>query len=150
MEIALRSLAIFAVVWIVIRLSGKREVAQLSAFDIVLLVLVGDLVAQAVLHEDFSLTGALIAVTTFTMASMVLSRLAFFVPALQPLISGRPRAMIRDGKIDHGAMRSERLSRFELDEAARQTGITDLGDVDLCILEADGNFSFYTKNNSHT
>ncbi len=145
MDVVLRSLIIFIAVWALIRLSGKREIAQLNAFDMVLLVVIGDLVAQAIVQEDYSLTAAIIAVSTIAMASMLVARLAFLVPALQPFINDRPRAMILQGKIDHTAMRAERLTRAELDEAARQNGFVTLADVDVCVLEVDGNFSFYRK-----
>lgn len=149
MDIVVRSLIIFAFIWVLMRLSGKRELAQLNAFDVVLLIVFGDLVSQSILHEDYSLTGAVIAVVTFTVVSMLIQRIAYSFPKTQPLLVGKPRVVVRRGRIDDAAMRAEQLTRAELNESARQQGIRDIREVDLCIMEVDGNFSFFTSHTKH-
>ncbi|PVG81647.1 DUF421 domain-containing protein [Nocardioides gansuensis] len=144
MDILIRALVIFVFLWLVVRVGGKREVAQLSAFDMLLLVTVGDLVAQGVVQEDYSLTAALIAVSTFTVASLVLSLANLRFPALQPWIGGRARIVVRDGEPLLDVLHSEQLTLGDLHEAAREKGIRRLSDIEMCVLETDGAFSFFT------
>lgn len=144
MDVVIRSLVIFAVLWMVIRLTGKREVAQLSAFDMILLVTVGDLVAQGVVQEDYSLTTAVVAVCTFSVASIVLAWIGFRFPRTRPAVVGRARIVVRDGEPVLDVLDAERLTLDDLHEACREQGIRSLRDIELCVLEADGGFSFFT------
>jgi uncharacterized membrane protein YcaP (DUF421 family) len=144
MDILIRALVIFVFLWLVVRVGGKREVAQLSAFDMLLLVTVGDLVAQGVVQEDYSLTAALIAVATFTVASLVLSLLNLRFPGLQPWVGGRARIVVREGEPLLDVLHSEQLTLGDLHEAAREQGIRRLSDIEMCVLETDGAFSFFT------
>lgn len=144
MDVVIRSLIIFLLLWMVIRVSGKREVAQLTAFDLILLVTVGDLVSQGVVQEDYSLTAAVVAVATFSLASIALARIAFWFPAARPALEGVPRVVVRDGEPVMEVLRSERISMDDVFEACRSQGIRSLRDIELCVLEADGTFSFFT------
>jgi uncharacterized membrane protein YcaP (DUF421 family) len=144
MDVVIRSLVIFLLLWLVIRISGKREVGQLSAFDLILLVTVGDLVSQGVVQEDYSLTAAVIAVATFALAGIVLARLDFWFPSARPALAGVPRVVVRDGEPSLDVLDSERLTMDELFEACRKQGIRSLRDIELCVLETDGTFSFFT------
>lgn len=144
MDIVIRSLVIFVVLWLVIRLTGRREVAQLSAFDLILLVTVGDLVAQGVVQEDYSLTTAVVAVATFSAASIALAWVGFRFPGTRSVIEGRPRIAVRDGDPVLDVLNSERLTVDDLHEACRQQGIRSLREIELCVLETDGSFSFFT------
>lgn len=148
MDILIRALVIFVFLWLVVRVGGKREVAQLSAFDMLLLVTVGDLVAQGIVQEDYSLTGALIAVSAFTVASLALSQVNLRFPALQPWIGGRARIVVRDGEPLLDVLRSEQLTLGDLHEAAREQGIRRLSEIEMCVLETDGAFSFFTHEES--
>lgn len=145
MDTVLRALIIFAILWVVIRLTGKREVAQLSAFDMILLVTVGDLVSQGVVQEDYSLTTAVVAVATFSGASILLAWLGFRFPRARPVIEGRARVAVRDGEPILDVLNAERLTIADLHEACREQGIKRLRDIELCVLETDGSFSFFTS-----
>ena len=145
MDILIRALVIFVFLWIVVRIGGKREVAQLSAFDMILLITVGDLVSQGVTQEDYSLTAAIIAVSTFSVAGIVLSYVGFKVPAFRPWLSGRARIVVRDGEPLLGTLGGERMTIADVHEATRQQGIRRLSQVELCVLETDGSFSFFTN-----
>ena len=145
MDVVIRSLAIFLLLWMVIRVSGKREVAQLSAFDLILLVTVGDLVSQGVVQEDYSLTAAVIAVATFALAGITLARIGFWWPAARPALAGVPRVVVRDGEPVLEVLNSERFTIDDLFEACRNKGIRSLREVELCVLETDGTFSFFTR-----
>ena len=144
MDVVIRSLLIFLLLWMVIRVSGKREVAQLSAFDLILLVTVGDLVSQGVVQEDYSLTAAVIAVATFALAGVGLARLGFWLPRFRTALAGVPRVVVRDGEPIMDVLGSEGFTMDDLFEACRNQGIRSLRDVELCVLETDGTFSFFT------
>ena len=144
MDIVIRSLVIFLLLWMVIRVSGKREVAQLSAFDLILLVTVGDLVAQGVVQEDYSLTAAVIAVATFALAGVALARLGLWQPAVRPVLTGLPRIVVRDGEPVMDVLKGEGITMDDIFEECRKQGIRSLRDVELCVLEVDGTFSFFT------
>jgi uncharacterized membrane protein YcaP (DUF421 family) len=144
MDVVIRSLVIFVFLWLAIRVSGKREVAQLSAFDMILLVTVGDLVSQGVVQEDYSLTAAVIAVSTFSMASFALAWAGFRFPSARPVLAGAPRIVVRDGEPLLDVLSSERITVADLHEASREQGIRSLRDIELCVLETDGTFSFFT------
>ena len=94
MDIVVRSAVIFLIIGVLIRISGKRQIAQLSAFDLILLVTVGDLIAQAVVQEDYSLMAGILAVTTFTLLSALMGWIAFRFPGTRPLLEGRPRLIV--------------------------------------------------------
>jgi uncharacterized membrane protein YcaP (DUF421 family) len=143
MDVVIRSLVIFALLWLAIRVSGKREVAQLSAFDMILLVTLGDLVSQGVVQEDYSLTSATIAVCTFALAGVALSWLGYHVPRARPVLEGQPRIVVRDGEPMLEVLAGERMTLEDLAGAARGRGIRHLREVELCVLETDGSFSFF-------
>ncbi len=145
MDIIIRSAIIFVVMGVVIRVSGKRQIAQLSAFDLILLVTMGDLVGQTILQEDYSLTAGILAVVSFAVLSILMGWLAFFVPGSRALLQGQPTIVIRDGVVDDKVTRHEMLPHAELLEAAREAGIRDLRDVELAVMEVDGSFSFFNR-----
>ena len=89
MDILIRAAVIFLFLWFVVRVGGKREVAQLSAFDMILLITVGDLVSQGIVQEDYSLTAAIIAVATFTLAGIALNAFTFRFPRFRPWLAGQ-------------------------------------------------------------
>ena len=144
MDILIRSLVILAFLWLVVRVGGKREVAQLTAFDMLLLITVGDLVSQGIMQEDFSLTGAVIAVATFSVAGLVLNQLGFRFPRFRPWLAGSPRVVVRNGEPLLETLAGEQMTLTDLHEAAREQGVRRLRDVELCVLETDGSFSFFT------
>ncbi|TDD72049.1 DUF421 domain-containing protein [Jiangella aurantiaca] len=148
MDIVVRAAVVFVILWLVLRMSGKRQVTQLSAFDLILLVTLGDLISQTVLQEDLSLTGGTLAVATFALLSVLLSWLSWRFKRPRKLFQGEPTVIIKDGKVDDEVLRYERLPIDDVLEAAREHGIRDLGDVDLMVLEPDGTFSVFARSNS--
>ncbi len=145
MSIVLSATAVFFLVWIVVRVVGKRELSELAPFDFVILVVMGDLIAEAVIAEDTSVTGAVIAVATFGLLTVAVSWLSWRLPKRRSLFEGVPTLLIRDGEVLDEAMRMERLNEEDLLTAARQNGIGDLADVSWAVLEPDGKFSFFTR-----
>jgi uncharacterized membrane protein YcaP (DUF421 family) len=142
MDIFIRATIIFFLLWCITRSMGKRELAEMSAFDLILLVIVGDLVQQGVTQDDRSITGAVIAVSTIAAWVILFSYLSFRSQRVSEVMSGLPVVVVRDGRPVEPLLANERLRLDDLEEAARAQGIGDLRDVRVGILEPDGQFSF--------
>jgi len=145
MGIVLRSVAIYAFLWIVLRAIGKRELAQLTAFDLVVVVVMGDLIQQGLTLEDMSVTGAMLAVTPMALLTVAAGAISVRWPRAGRVLEGVPVVVLHRGKVVAEALRNERLDLADLYEAARSEGISDLRDVEWCVLEDDGRFSFLRK-----
>jgi uncharacterized membrane protein YcaP (DUF421 family) len=142
MEIVVRAAVLWLFVLIVMRAVGRKELSQLSAFEFVLLVVMGDLIQQGVTQQDTSVTAAMLAVATLALLTIAASYLAFRWRRLSPLIEGIPVVVVSDGSVLHQVLKIERLTLDEVEDAARAQGIADLREVRLGVIEADGNFSF--------
>lgn len=145
MQIVWRALAVFVVLYLITRMVGKRQLGQMTAFELVLLITMGDLIQQGVTQEDYSITGAFLAVGTFAAASVVLSWLTWRSKGARRIIDGHPTVLVRDGKILSDVADLERLPIDELFEAMREKGIRNLDEVELGVLEPDGGYSFFTR-----
>ncbi len=145
MDTVIRAAIVFLLLWVVIRVTGKREIAQLSAFDLILLVTMGDLIGQTVLQEDYSLTAGTLAVCTFAVLSLVMAWLMYHVPGSRRVLAGTAKVIVRDGEVDRDVMADELIPMADLHEAARENGIRDLADVELAVVETDGTFSFFKR-----
>jgi uncharacterized membrane protein YcaP (DUF421 family) len=142
MEILVRSSVVFFGLLVVTRGLGKRELAEMSAFELLLLVTIGDIIQQGITQEDMSVTGALIAVGTFAFWILVLSHTSFHFPRARPLIEGVPVVIVRDGQPLEDVLDLERVTVDDVLGAAREQGIADLGHVRIGVLETDGQMSF--------
>jgi uncharacterized membrane protein YcaP (DUF421 family) len=141
-EVILRATCLYGFLWLVARGTGKRELSELTAFELILLVTMGDLIQQGVTQEDYSLTGALLAVGTFAFWILVFGYLSWRFPRTRPAIEGVPVVVLRDGRPLPEVLKLERLTLDELREGARNQGISDLAHVSIGVLEPDGKFSF--------
>jgi uncharacterized membrane protein YcaP (DUF421 family) len=142
MDVVLRATAMFAIVFLLLRLLGKRELGQLAPFELVSLVVIGDLIQQGITHNDFSITGATLAIGTFAFWTVVIGWVSFFFPRLEKYLSGEPRVIVRDGEILRGNMRRERMTVMELESEMRLSGIATISQVAWAILEPNGKISF--------
>ena len=145
MDIVLRCVVIFALLFVVMRAIGRRELAQLQPLDLILLVVLGDLITQGVIQSDQSVTGAFLAVSTFALLSVLLSYLSFRFPRLRPVLDGEPIIVIRDGEVLERSLRRERLTVEDIEEEARVQGIERLSDVKWGVLETTGRISFIRR-----
>ena len=145
MDLAVRSAVIFFFVFLLMRIVGRRELSSLEPFDLILLVVLGDSVQQAVTQDDYSVTGAFIVVSTIALLQVFVSYLNFKVPRLRSVIDGEPIVIIQDGKVIEGNARRERLTREDIAEAARMQQIASLEDVQWAVLETSGQLSFVPK-----
>jgi uncharacterized membrane protein YcaP (DUF421 family) len=144
MEIIARATVVFFFVWILMRVMGKRELSEITAFELVLLISIGDLIQQGITQEDMSVTGAMLAVGTIAAWILVFSYTAFRWRRARPVLEGSPVLVVHDGKILDQALHVERVTIEELKDAAREQGIEDLANVRYGILESNGRFSFIT------
>ncbi|MDQ4069878.1 MAG: DUF421 domain-containing protein [Actinomycetota bacterium] len=142
MEIILRATVIYFFLWGVTRGVGKRELAEMTAFELILLVTMGDLIQQGVTQEDMSLTGAGLAVGTLALWILTISYLSFRFRGLRKAVEGVPVVVVQDGRPLPKVLEIERLTLEEVCEEARNQGIRDLAEVEIGVLEADGKFSF--------
>jgi uncharacterized membrane protein YcaP (DUF421 family) len=148
MELVLRTAVVYVLLWAVIRGTGKRELSELGPFDLVLLIVLGDVVQQAVTQEDMSVTGGLIVLATMGLIVVAIGELLRRSARARRIIEGNPTTVVRDGEVESEAMRVERLPMADLLEAARSKGIDDLASVRYAILEPNGRFSFITDEQS--
>jgi uncharacterized membrane protein YcaP (DUF421 family) len=142
MEIIVRATILYFFLWAVARGVGKRELSEMTAFELILLVTMGDLIQQGATQEDMSLTGAFLAVGTLAMWILVFAYLSWRFKKLRPALEGVPVVVIHRGQPLEEVLAIERLTLDEVCEAARNQGIRDLAEVDIGVLEPDGKFSF--------
>ena len=148
MEIVFRSLAVFFFLWLVTRAVGRNSLGELSTFQLLLYVTMGDLVQQAVTQQDYSVSAAVLAVSVFALLTVVFGWVAFRFRKARPLVSGVPLVIVKDGEPLLEAMKHERMSLDDLYVQARQQGIRKLSEIELAILETDGKISFFQRNGS--
>lgn len=145
MDIVLRATAIFVFVFVLMRLMGRRELSRLEPFDLIVVIVIGDLVQQGVTQQDYSVTGAVLAVGTIALFAVLVSWLSFRFPRLRPALDGRPIVVVEDGKPLESNLRRERITVEELAAQARLSGIASLADVRWAVLETGGVISFIER-----
>jgi uncharacterized membrane protein YcaP (DUF421 family) len=148
MDLVLRACVIFVFLLVLTRIIGRRELSTLAPFDLILLIIVGDAVQQGLTQDDYSLTGAMIAVGTIAVLQVVVSFTSFRLPPIRNLLEGHPIVIVQDGKPIEKNMRRERLTVEELMEEARQQQVASLDDIQWAVLEPSGNISFIPKKSS--
>lgn len=144
MEIVLRAVIIFFFLWTITRVVGRSTLGELSTFELILFITMGDLVQQAVTQQDYSMTAAMLAVGTFALLTIILSWINVRSRRARRVIHGRPVVIFHSGE-PCDAMRHERVSFADFFAAARQQGIEHLEDVRLAVLEANGQISFFAQ-----
>lgn len=145
MDIVIRATVMFAILFGLLRLMGKRELGQMTPFELVMLVVLGDLIQQGVTHNDFSLTGATLAIATFAFWASVLGWVSYRWPRAERAIEGEPRVLIRDGVLIEASLKRDRLTRREVESEMRLAGIAHVRDVAWAILEPEGRISFIKR-----
>jgi len=145
MDIVLRATVIFIALYLLVRLMGKRELGQMTPFELIVLVVIGDLIQQGVTQNDFSLTGAIIAISTIAFLALVMSWASYLWPRAERLLEGEPRVIVRDGELLTGNLRRNRLTRNEIESEMRLAGIAHMTDVKWAILEPRGKISFIER-----
>ena len=145
MDIVIRSAVAFLFIFLLLRVIGRRELSSMEPFDIILLVVIGDLMQQGVTQSDMSMTGAVLAVGTFAGLAVLFSYLVFRFRRLRPMLEAKPIVLLQDGKPIEANLRHERMTVEELAGEARQQQITSLDEVRWAVLEGSGRISFIPK-----
>jgi uncharacterized membrane protein YcaP (DUF421 family) len=145
MDIALRAIFLYAFVVLLMRVMGRRELSTLSAPDLVLLVVLGDTIQQGLTQDDYSVTGAVIAISTIAALQVGTSYLSYRSRRARRVLEGEPIVVIQDGKLIERNLKRERLRKDELAEEMRAQQIASVEDVDWGILESNGTMSFIKK-----
>jgi uncharacterized membrane protein YcaP (DUF421 family) len=145
MDIVLRALVVCLFVLVLTRVVGRRELSTLEPFDLILLVMIGDLVQQGVTQNDFSVTGSFLAVGTIGVLTVLFSYLPWRFQVLRPVLEGVPAILMQDGDVVEKNLRRHRLTQEEIAAAARVQNIGSLSQVRWAVLETNGQISFVKK-----
>ncbi|MGZ4309303.1 MAG: DUF421 domain-containing protein [Gaiellaceae bacterium] len=145
MDLALRAIALFALVFLLTRVTGRRELSSLEPFDLVLLIVVGDALQQGLTQDDYSVTGALIAVGAIASLQVLTSWSSWRFRWLRRAFDGQPIVLVQDGEVLERNLRRERLTVDEVREQARLQQISSLQDVAWAVFEPSGAISFIPK-----
>jgi uncharacterized membrane protein YcaP (DUF421 family) len=145
MDIVARAIVVFAFLLILTRIIGRRELSSLQPIDLILLIIVGDAVQQGLTQDDYSLTGAVLAVGTIAALQVFVSWVGYRFPRTRPVLEGNPIVVVQDGELIERNLRRERLDPEEVYEQARLQGIAHLSEVKWAVLETTGKISFIKK-----
>jgi uncharacterized membrane protein YcaP (DUF421 family) len=145
MDIGLRAIALFFFILLLTRVMGRRELGSLAPFDMILLIVLGDAIQQGLTQDDYSVTGALIAITTLALLQRGTSYLSFRFGFVRRILEGEPVVIVQDGRVIERNLRRERLTAAEVSEEARLNQIDSLDKIKWALLEPNGNISFIEK-----
>jgi len=145
MDLALRAIFLYAFVVLMMRVTGRRELSTMSAFDLVLLIILGDAIQQGLTQDDYSVTGAVIVVSTIAALQVGTSYLSFRSRRARRVLEGEPIVIVQDGKLIERNLKRERLTEDEVAEEMRAQQIASVEDVEWGILETNGTMSFIPK-----
>ena len=150
LEKLLRPVVVYLVLVILLRIFGKRELAQLNPFDLVVLLSLSNTVQNAIIGDDNSVTGGVIGAFSLLTINWAVVRLLFRSPKLTRALEGRSVVLVRDGQIDNKALKSEALTREELIEVIHRQGFEHVHEIHHCELEPNGSFYIEAKDPSIT
>lgn len=146
MDSVIRGISIYVILLVATRLTGRRTLAQMTPFDMVLLLIIAETTQQALLGDDFSITNAAVLILTLFATDVVLAWFKGHSKRAASLLDGNPTVLISNGKIDDEAMNRARVGVGDLLEAARaQHGLKTLSDIDAAVLEVSGGISIIPK-----
>ncbi len=148
-EKILRAVMVYLFLIVLLRIFGKRELAQLNPFDLIVLLTLSNTVQNAIIGNDNSVSGGLIGATALLLTNYVVVRMFFYYPQLNRIFGGSPTLLIERGKINAAALKKELFTARELRIAANKQGVDDLREVERGELEPNGTFSF-EKNHAST
>jgi uncharacterized membrane protein YcaP (DUF421 family) len=145
MDLVIRAAVVFFFILVVTRVVGRRELGELEPFDLIMLVVLGDLVQQGITQNDQSVTGTLIVISTIALLSVVVSWASFRSRGVRVLTQGSPIVLVEDGRLLERNARRERITLEDILEEARRAQLPSLGEVEWAILEGDGHISFIPR-----
>jgi uncharacterized membrane protein YcaP (DUF421 family) len=144
MDLVLRAIVIYVLIFVVTRVMGRRELSSLAPFDLILLIILGDAIQQGLTQDDYSVTGAVIVVVTLMVLQISTSYVSFRSPRARAVLEGNPIVLVEDGAFIERNLRRERITHEEIAEEARQQQIDSVDKIKWAILESSGKISFIT------
>ena len=147
MDVVVRAAFAFAFIFFLTRVAGRRELSSLEPFDLIMLIVLGDLVQQGVTQSDYSVTGLVLAAGTIALMQILVSYLNFRFKRARVVLDGEPIVLVEEGRPIERNMRRERITPEELRAAARLQQISSIDDVRFAVLETNGDISFIPRNN---
>ncbi|MGE0843064.1 DUF421 domain-containing protein [Pseudonocardia sp.] len=144
MELVVRAVVMFGFLWLITRVAGRSTLGELSTFQLLLYVTMGDLVQQSITQQDYSVTSGVLAVSTFALLTIAISWANTRWRGVRPIAHGVPVVVVRGGDPLLEVMTREQLPVTDLMAAAREKGIRRFTEIDLAVLETDGKISFFT------
>ncbi len=145
MDLVLRALVLFFAVFVLLRVVGRRELAQMEPFDFILLIVLGDAIQQGLTQDDYSVTGSLIVITTIAAVQVVLGYGAYRSTRFRTLVEGEPVVLVEDGRLIEKNLRFARIAPEELAEEARMSQLASISEVAWAVLETSGKISIIPK-----
>jgi uncharacterized membrane protein YcaP (DUF421 family) len=145
MDIVTRATVAFLFLFVLLRVIGRRELSSMEPFDLILLVVIGDLIQQGVTQSDMSFTGALLAVGTFAILTVLASFLVYRFRRLRPVLDAKPLILVQDGNLIESNLRHERMTAEEVAAEARLQGHASLDEIAWGVLEGSGRISFIPR-----
>ena len=145
LEKILRPIFVYVAIIILLRVFGKRQLAQLNPFDLTVLLCLSNTLQNAIIGDDNSVTGGIVGAISLLAINYVTVRFFFRHRSLDQIVSGLPTVLIDHGKLDHGALAKEMLTESELTGAAHRQGFASLEEIDRCVLEPGGVFFISSK-----
>jgi uncharacterized membrane protein YcaP (DUF421 family) len=144
-EKIIRPTVVYVFLIVGLRLAGKRELAQLNTFDLVVLLTLSNTVQNAIIGEDNSVTGGLIGAATLLILNYTLVRFLYYHDQLDRIVEGEPEMVMEHGELKMEKLKQELISRAELEIAAHKQGFSSLDEIDRAILDPGGGFCFFAK-----
>jgi uncharacterized membrane protein YcaP (DUF421 family) len=141
-DVVLRAVVIYVVVFAFTRALGRRELSTLQPFDLILLIVIGDLIQSGVTQNDLSVTGVLLVLCTIGIMQVLTSYAGFRFRRLRPVLQGEPIVLVENGRLIDRNMRRERLTLDDLAEKARLSEIGSISEIRWAVLETNGDISF--------
>jgi uncharacterized membrane protein YcaP (DUF421 family) len=145
MDIVFRAIVLYAFVVFLMRVIGRRELSSMTPFDLILMIILGDALQQGLTQDDYSVTGAIIAVSTIATLQVFTSYLSFRSQKARKVLEGDPIVLVDRGQLVAHNLKRERMTEDEVAEEMRQQQIASLDEVEWAILESNGSISFIQK-----
>ncbi|HKN94953.1 MAG TPA: YetF domain-containing protein [Thermoleophilaceae bacterium] len=141
MDLVIRATVVFFFIYLVTRVVGKRELSSMEPFDLILLVVTGDLVQQAITQSDYSVTGALTVISTIALLTVFVSWVNWRFRRMRSMLEGQPVVLVDNGEMIERNMKRERITVEDIEAEGRMQQVTDIGDMRWAVLETNGQIS---------
>jgi uncharacterized membrane protein YcaP (DUF421 family) len=145
MDLVIRATVVFFAVLLITRVIGRRELSSLEPFDMILLVVIGDLVQQGVTQSDYSVTGAVTVIATIALLTALLAFVNYRFRPMRRVLEGEPIVLVEDGRPVQRNLRRERITVEELEAEGRQQQVSSIDDMRWAVLETSGQISVIPK-----